>query len=153
MGAYLFFDALYGLCPNTYVDPDRLDWKHSGSTVVEGMAHIMYQDELIKTRDFPLDRYDRMVDKLQKKSGQPKVIIESTLCAFRKYFKGTRYFGYYADRMLEECVSVDNLAGVYKPDVWGLRKKSIPKKLRGEDNGWDGIRKNRMKRWIERGKV
>ena len=151
-GSYLFLDALYGLCPEVYVDPTGLDWKNGGKTVVEGMAHMLYQDELIQTRQFPLDRYDRAVDLLQKTTGQPKVIIESVLCAFRKLFKGTRYVGYYADRMLEECTFVDTLKGVYtKPDVWGLRKASIPKELRGEDQGWDGIRKDQMKRWLERG--
>lgn len=151
-GSYLFFDALYGLCPEVYVDPTGLDWKNGGKTVVEGMAHMLYQDELIQTRQFPLDRYDQAVNRLQETTGQPKVIIESVLCAFRKLFKGTRYVGYYADRMLEECTFVDTLKGVYtKPDVWGLRKASIPKDLRGEDQGWDGIRKDQMKRWLERG--
>lgn len=151
MGAYLFFDALYGLCPELYVDPDHLDWKNSGKTVVEGMAHMLYQDELIETRDFPLSKYDKIVNKLQEASGQPKVIIESTLCAFRKFFKGTRYMGYYADRMLEECLYVDSLKKVNVPDVWALREKSIPKELRGEDNGWSGIRKDKLKGWLERG--
>lgn len=152
-GAYLFFDALYGLCPELYVDPETLDWKNSGKTVVEGMAHMLYQDELVETRAFPLDKYDRVVDKLQETSGKPKVIIESTLCAFRKFFKGTRYFGYYADRMLEECIHVDSLNIEHTPDVWALREKSIPKEFRGEDNGWSGIRKDRLKGWLERGQL
>ena len=153
-GAYLFFDALYGLCPNIYVDPITLDWSHSGKTVVEGMAHMLYQDELIETREFPLKKYDHAVDSLQESSGQPKVIIESTLCAFRKFFKGTRYVGYYADRMLEECHFVEGLKGVsHMPDVWALRKKTIPKELRGEDCGWEGIRRERMKGWLERGEL
>lgn len=152
MGAYLFFDALYGLCPELYINPDHLDWKNSGQTVVEGMAHMLYMDELIESREFPLDKFDRCVDKLQQHSGKPKVIIESTLCAFRKYFKGSRYLGYYADRMLEECRFVDSLKGVrYKPEVWKLREASVPANLRGEIGGWSGIRKERMKLWLERG--
>lgn len=152
MGAYLFFDALYGLCPEVYVDPPELDWKHSGKTVVEGMAHMLYQDELIDTREFPLERYSKVVNKLQESSGKPKVLIESTLCAFRKFFKGTRYMGYYADRMLEECMFVDSHGGMPKDiDIWILRKESVPDELRGEIHGWDGIRKDQMKRWLERG--
>lgn len=151
-GTYLFLDALFGLCPDVYVDPDDLDWKHCGKTVVEGMAHMLYHDELIETRQFPLAVYSKTVKKLQETTGQPKVIIESTLCAFRKLFKGTRYVGYYADRMLEECAFVDSLTGVYtKPDVWSLRKVAIPSELRGEDQGWAGIRKDQMRRWLERG--
>lgn len=153
MGAYLFFDALYGLCPDLYVDPDKLDWRGSGKTVVEGMAHMLYMDELIESREFPLDRFNRIVDKLQDSSGKPKVLIESTLCAFRKYFKGTRYVGYYADRMLEECHFVDSLKGVNTPDVWALREQSVPKEFRGEDNGWPGVRKDKLKGWLERGEL
>ena len=152
MGAYLFFDALYGLCPKSvYVDPDKLDWKHSGKTVVEGMAHMLYQDELIETRQFPLARFDHIVDKLQKSTGKPKVMIESTLCAFRKYFKGSRYLGYYADRMLEECHFVDDNASI-DFDVWELRK-TVPDDLRGEVQGWKGIRKECMHNWLERGEL
>lgn len=152
-GAYLFFDALYGLCPDVYVDPEHLDWKHSGKTVVEGMAHMLYQDELIETREFPLEKYDHIVDKLQEASNQPKVIIESTLCAFRKFFKGTRYLGYYADRMLEECHFVSGLNESYVPDIWEFRRKTIPRELRGEDCGWKGIRKDRMRNWLEKGEL
>lgn len=152
MGAYLFFDALYGLCPEVYVDPTELDWKHSGKTVVEGMAHMLYQDELIHTREFPLERYNTVVNKLQESSGKPKVLIESTLCAFCKYFKGTRYMGYYADRMLEECIFVDSHGGMPKDiNIWVLREKSVPNELRGETQGWNGIRKDQLKRWLTRG--
>lgn len=152
MGAYLFFDALYGLCPEVYVDPDEIDWKHCGKTVVEGMAHMRYEDELIETRQFPISKFNKTVDKLQETTSQPKVIIESTLCAFRKYFKGTRYLGYYADRMLEECAFVDAQPG-NELDVWGLRKETIPEAFRGEDQGWSGIRKNKLKCWLERGEL
>lgn len=154
MGTYLFFDALYGLCPDFYVDPDHLDWKNSGKTVVEGMAHMLYLDELIGSKEFPLDKFNRAVNNLQKHARKPKVLIESTLCAFRKYFKGTRYLGYYADRMLEECIFVESATSMRNlPDVWSLRERAIPKELRGEDNGWYGIRKDRLKNWIERGKL
>ena len=152
MGSYLFFDALYGLCPEYYADPTNLDWVHCGKTVVEGMAHMMYQDELVilaAPSPYPLDRYDRIVNKLQKHTQAPKVHIESVLCAFRKYFKGTRYLGYYADRMLEECTLTDQ----YMPtDVWKLRRKAIPKSFRGEDMGWKGIRKERLTRWLKEGR-
>lgn len=60
--------------------------------------------------------------------------------------------GYYADRMLEECMFVDSHGGMPKDiDIWILRKESVPDELRGEIHGWDGIRKDQMKRWLERG--
>lgn len=150
-GAYLFFDAIHGLAPWLSVDPVTLDWKHCGKTVVEGMAHLLYQDELIHTREFPLAKYNRTVDLIQSKCDQPKIIIESTLCAFRKLFKGTRYHGYYADRMLEECYFAAEMGLLPEVDLWKLRKQTIPKSLRGETLGWSGIRKERNKLWLTEG--
>ena len=153
MGAYLFFDGLYGLAPELYLDPDVLDWKNCcRGVVVEGMALFCYEDELLKTHDFPYDKYNRMVEKIQEKTGQPKIIIESTLCAYRKFFKGTRYFGYYADRVLEECYFAEK----YMPedvDIWEYREKTIPNKFLGEKNGWKGIRKKNMSIWRKTGKL
>ena len=150
MGAYLFLDAIYGLMPDEYVDPVHLDWSQGGKTVVQGMAHFAYDDELIETSKYPLETYNKLVDKIQQKTSCPKVIIESTLCAFRKLFKQTRYIGYYADRMLEEVYTVEK----YTPtgvDFWNYRARTIPSQLRGETLGWKGIRKNKLKDWVCRG--
>ena len=152
-GAYLFFDALYGLVPELYRDPSAIDWKNCGRTVGEGMAHFCYEDDLIETRQFPLDKYNKLVEKMQEKSGQPKVIVESTLCAFRKFFKKTRYVGYYADRMLEECAATQPYLKDIGVNVWKLRKLSIPEKYLGELNGWEGIRKDLCNKWLERGEL
>lgn len=151
-GAYLFFDALYGLAPDYYKDPSHIDWKNCGRTVSEGMAHFCYEDDLIETHEFDLDKYNKLVDKMREKSGQPIVIIESTLCAFRKFFKKTRYVGYYADRMLEECLATEE----YMPkgvDIWELREKSVPEKYRGEMNDWNGIRKELCNLWLNEGRL
>lgn len=152
-GAYLFFDAVYGLCPELYSDPTNLDWKNCGKTVSEGMAHLLYLDDCIETKEHDFDRYNKNVNILVEKSGQPKVIIESTLCAFRKMFKQTRYHGYYADRMLEECNEVEKLMDSLGFDVWDYRKRTIPEVLRGEVNGWSGIRTEKCKLFLEKGKI
>nr|DAH73204.1 MAG TPA: hypothetical protein [Caudoviricetes sp.] len=152
-GAYLFFDALYGLCPELYSDPTHLDWKNCGKTVSEGMAHLLYMDEAIDTKQHDYDRYNRNVDKIAEKSGEPKVIIESTLCAFRKLFKETRYPGYYADRMLEECNATAKILKGIGIDIWDYREKTIPDHLRGELHGWKGIRKNKCKMFLETGEI
>ena len=131
-GAYLFFDALYGLCPDLYSDPKELDWKNCGKTVVDGMAHLLYRDEDIETGNHDLNRYNKIVDHIQEKSGRPKVIIESTLCAFRKLFKQTRYMGFYADRMLEECYSTEKYLDEIGIDIWKYRKDTIPDRFLGE---------------------
>lgn len=152
MGAYLFLDAVYGLLPEDYVDPIYIDWSQGGKTVVQGMAHFAYSDELIESSKYPLETYNQLVDKIQQKTHRPKVIIDSTLCAFRKLFKQTRYVGYYADRMLEEVYATQEYApkGV---DFWDYRARTIPHKFRGEELGWKGIRKNKLKDWVSRGEL
>ena len=156
-GAYLFFDAVYGLLPNQYIDPDAIDWKNCGKTVAQGMSHLLYIDENSNkpANEHDLNRYNSFVDKLQARSSQPKIVIESTLCAFKKLFKGSRYSGYYADRMLEEITQATQV----KPEFWvdnnidlySYREKSVPDKLRGEIQGWSGIRPERMRDWLDKG--
>lgn len=148
-GAYLFFDALYGLIPEMYYNPKELDWKHAGKTVSEGMAHFLYLDDSIGTGEYPINSFNKAVQKIQEKTGEPLVHIESTLCAYRKLFKGTRYVGYYADRMLEEAHATEK----FVPTVWRFRERTIPKHLRGEDGGWTGIRKELCKKFLETGEL
>lgn len=152
-GAYLFFDAIYGLCPELYSDPTALDWKNCGKTVSEGMAHMLYRDECVRTKEHDLVLYNKIVQKLQQKSGQPLVIIESTLCAYRKLFKQSRYFGYYADRMLEECHATAEILSAFGVDVWNYRERATPNFLLGEKHGWEGIRKQRTKIYLETGEL
>ena len=151
MGIYLFLDALYGLIPDWYVDPDQIDWRHCGQTVPEGMAHLLYQDDLVESGSYPLEVFNSIVKKIQRKTDQPVVLIESTLCAFRKLFKGTRYVGYYADRMLLECQQTDSYLRDLGVDIWSYRAQVIPQKYLGEVNGWSGIREDRMKLWLKKG--
>lgn len=154
-GAYLFFDALYGLCPSYYSDPEDLDWKNCGKTVPEGMAHLLGLDEqALHKEPFDIPRYSKNVTLIAKRFNQPKIIVESTLCAFRKLFKGTRYVGYYADRQLAECFATEDiLSHEYGIDIWKYREQSVPKQLRGEILGWDGIRKQKCKDFLSTGEV
>lgn len=154
-GAYLFFDAIYGLCPELYSDPSDLDWKNCGKTVPEGMAHLLGLDEqALHKEPFNFERFGKNVTMLSKKFNQPKVIVESVLCAFRKLFKGTRYVGYYADRMLEECLAESKiLEKECNVDVWKYREQTIPDYMRGEIHGWDGIRKQKCKDFLSLGGI
>ena len=145
MGAYLFFDALYGLLPDLYSDPEHLDWKHCGQTVPQGMAHLLGLDEqAIGDKPYDIPLYDRKVDLIAERFEQPKVIVESVLCMYRKLFKGTRYFGYYADRQLQECHATARLikehCGI---NLWKYRERTCPDTLRGEIHGWRGVRPER----------
>lgn len=151
-GAYLFFDAVYGTMPKLYSDPTNLDWAHSGSTVKDGMAHLLCLDEAIGTSNHPYQRYDKVIDNLVNKYDFAKIVLESNLCFFRKLFKGTRYLGYYADRQLEECRNVSGiLLTKYHIDIWDYREATTPEELRGEVGGWDGVRKERYKIFLQTG--
>lgn len=67
--------------------------------------------------------------------------VETTLCAYRKHFKGTRYNGYYADRQLEE-IDHYRKAGQARlcEDFFRAREAALPRRYLGEVNGWNGIR-------------
>lgn len=151
-GAYLFFDAIYGMSPEWYSDPEHLDWKNCGQTVVEGMAHLLCDDEAIQTKRYDLNRYNKMLDRLAIRFDKPKIVLESNLCFFRKLFKGSRYLGYYADRGLMEChATADILQKECGIDIWELRKKTTQDDLRGEIHGWNSIRKDRLKLFLTTG--
>lgn len=152
MGAYLFFDALHGLCPELYSDPTNLDWKNCGKTVPEGMAHLLgLDDQALRETPFDFDRFNKNVDMLSQRFDQPKIVVESTLCAFRKLFKGSRYVGYYADRQLEECLATADL--LEPVDIWDYRARAIPEHLRGEAHDWSGIRKRKCKDFLKYGEI
>lgn len=151
MGLYLFFDALWGLTPELYKNPDALDWASCGKTVPEGMAHLLYLDEAVEAKSYPLERFNRSIARIEEITSQPAVVIESTLCAFRKLFKGTRYVGYYADRMMLECEQAADALQDWGIDIWDYRAQAIPRKFLGEFGCWHGIRKDRMSLWLNEG--
>lgn len=68
--------------------------------------------------------------------------IETTLCAYKKLFWETRYFGYYIDRQMEEILKMQrNIpVGVDWSVLWDFRKEFFDRRLLGEFNGWKGIR-------------
>lgn len=152
-GAYLFFDALYGLCPELYSEPTHLDWKNCGKTVPEGMAHLLGLDEqALHMEVYDLDRYNKNVDMLASRFKQPKIHIESILCMFRKLFKGTRYHGYYADRQMVECLNTSDFVKEYcEIDLWEYRKLCLPLHFCGELNDWQGIRPQKYKDFLKFG--
>ena len=153
MGAYLFFDTVYGFSPELYSDPKHLDWKGSGQTVVEGMANLLGDDDAIDTKQYDIPKFNEIVEYLVKTLKCPKIVIESNLCFFRKLFKASRYLGYYADRELEEYRKVDKILLKYGVDIWKLREQTCQNELRGEIHGWLGIQKFMMHDYLKTGKL
>lgn len=141
MGAFLFFDALYGLCPELYRDAETLKWCDCSKPVRE-CAAIIAECE-VSRQNYSV--FDEIVAALKKDTAKPIIFIESTLCAYYKMLKGTRYLGFYADRLLEEVTEYQR----YMPkgvNLWDYRQQAIPVQLRGEYNHrWTGIRKGLCK--------
>ena len=98
-------------------------------------------------------------DALQRQFPQKKwniIYVSSDLCSFRKLFKGVRYQGYYVDRQQEEIQTLQHNYPEFKniwEFIWDCRRKHINNQLLGELNGWNGIRKDRCKLFLEHGYV
>jgi len=75
------------------------------------------------------------------------------LCAYRKFFKGSRYNGYYLDRMLEEVIYMKKYYPNVSEQIFEIRKRNFDKKYLGELNGWNGIRKECKKLYRDYGVI
>lgn len=76
--------------------------------------------------------------------------IETTLCAYRKHFKGTRYNGYYADRQLGEIKHYERMGGhaALCSDLYRARRLAMPTQYLGEIGGWSDIRPELKKSYL-----
>ena len=79
--------------------------------------------------------------------------VETSLCAYRKFFKATRYNGYYLDRMLEEIISMKADYPEISAELSTLRCELFPAEYLGEIGGWRGIRKECKKSYINTGVI
>lgn len=161
--AFLFFDAYSkmlrnGECSLSYI----FNWNEA-RTIAEGLALATYDDELYmraknkeKFTFEDIKKLNTLVKRLEQDCGANFTDIESTICAYSKLFKGTRYLGYYIDRFQEELdqaihvndYPLDDMLLLYK-----LRKRITLPKYLGECNDWSGIRKERCKLWLQEGRL
>ena len=81
--------------------------------------------------------------------------LETSLCAYEKMFRGTRYNGYYADRMLQETLKMMRTPNLRDDceEVLTARAVAIPQQYLGEIGGWNGIRKELKKYYKEQGNI
>jgi hypothetical protein len=75
--------------------------------------------------------------------------VETALCGFKKLFWGSRYLGYYIDRQMQEIIIMQkNIPdGVNWKPLWDFRAEFYLSCWLGENNGWQGIRKDRMQKF------
>ena len=162
--AFLFLETLACLM-RCEVENYTIDWKN-GSTATSGLMNVYgldkYANEFDKKKklDVPVEQMDNMLfslaEKIKKEGGNDDTTqVETSLCAYRKFYKGSRYNGFYLDRMLGEIYHYINQKK-YKStaeEILKLRAKLFPKKYLGELSGWNNIRPQMKKAYLLTGEI
>ncbi len=158
--AFLFFDAYSKMLNDGECTLSSISNWNEARTIAEGLALATYDDGLYqRARGKCLtatdtQKLDALVAKLEEDCNANFTDLESTICAYSKLFKGTRYLGYYIDRFQEELIHARK-NGYPQKDMlmlWQLRSKVTPLEYLGEYGGWSGIRKEHCKLWLKEGK-
>lgn len=160
--AFLFLEMFINL-EHLYFDNAVIDWKN-GNTATSGLLNLFGFDEAAnafdKTGKLPKNlTYDRMnqmlamVIKESKKAGASLNVteIETSLCAYRKLYKASRYNGFYLDRMLEELYQMQKNFPDISRELFEIRKAKFNAKYLGELGGWKKIRTEMKKLYREKG--
>lgn len=150
-------------------EPDERNWDECAN-LTSGLFNIFYEDERAKkfeaTKKLTQQEKEYLTKKLivvQKEIQKqyPEQESEITkfigkICSFRNLFKGTRYGGYHHDRQLETIIHYQTTVPEYKTlweQCYEIRKDIYQHRFLGELNGWNGIRKERKRMWLEQGKT
>lgn len=152
--SFLFLETFVELT-DFNIENTTIEWK-KGDTATSGLLNLFtydnHADVFDKTGKLYISEHqlDRMLFETQKhiaKAGGATNVteVETSLCAYRKLYKGTRYNGFYLDRMLEEIYSMSGEYPEISQDLIRIRKMKIDHKYLGEVGGWRGIRKNMKK--------
>lgn len=159
--AFLFFDAYSKIFYEGECSLSSISNWNEARTIAEGLALATYDDLLYqRVRDKKItfedvEKLNALVKRLEQDCGANFTDIESTICAYSKLFKGTRYLGYYIDRFQEELIQA--LKNDYPEKdmyvLFGLRARITPNAYLGEFMGWCGIRKERNKLWLKEGRL
>lgn len=160
--AYLFLET-YATLLDAPVTEMSIDWKN-GDTATSGLlnlfGHDRAADEFDKTGRLFLsaDRLDTYLAEVKKNvsviGGDTNTTkLETSLCAYRKFYKASRYNGFYLDRMLSELVWYKKLPEFSETtsELFSLRRALFPDELLGEKHGWDGVRTEAKKLYREYG--
>lgn len=162
--AYLYLETAAWLLNISVINAD-MDWEN-GATATSGLMHIYGYDEAAEDYDktrklkqpFTHKKMQDMVEPVLKAiaaaNGDNNITkVETSLCAYRKFFKATRYNGYYLDRMLEEIIAMKADYPEISAELSALRCELFPAEYLGEIGGWRGIRKECKKSYIQTGVI
>lgn len=164
--AYLFMETYCDILKLGATHAGGLDYEGDNMTFAGGLFYCFGMDSeaqyVQEHHKLPTDQitFDSLIAELQYRvreaGGDDNFTkLETSLCAYEKLFKATRYNGYYADRQLEEVVKMRKSLEFRKAcdNVLVCRQLAIPKQYRGEDNGWYGIRKEEKKSYRKNGRI
>lgn len=162
--AYLFLETVAWVLDCDIVNAE-MDWEN-GDTATSGLLNVYGYDNAANAFDrtrklpkrFSQQNMQRMVEPLllavESGGGNNNItMVETSLCAYRKFFKGSRYNGYYLDRMLEEIYSMASEFPDISKELLELRAQLFDSKYLGEIGGWKGIRKECKKLYKEKGVI
>jgi len=158
---FLLLEAIHRLT-GLQISPTGIPFKEAVSSR-NGLFNALGWDEKVDKPLYDddlkiLNHYaDNLVDQLNIEFPSIKTDywnLETTLCAFRKLFKATRYFGYYIDRQMEEIKVMQKRFKDVNWDIfWKFRREYFSKNMLGELSGWDGIRKERLRLFLDKGVI
>lgn len=150
--AYLYLETVAWLTGAQIVNAD-MDWDN-GATATSGLLNVYCYDEYADLFDrerklrspFSAEECQKMVEpilfEIRQRGGNDNItMVETSLCAYRKFFKGSRYNGYYLDRMLEEIYAMQKDFPDISKELIQIRLSCFDHAYLGEVGGWRGIRK------------
>lgn len=92
--AYLFLEVWINVCSPGWTDDMRPGWE-PGENYTKGAQILAGSNDRAAL--------DAFLDRVRKDTGDNVFAIETSLCAVAKFEKGTRYDGYYTERMLSDA--------------------------------------------------
>lgn len=160
--AFLFLETFVELTGKP-IENASIEWK-KGNTATSGLLDIFGYDQMADGFDktgrlsFPEGKMDEMLSvvlrEISRSGGDPNVTkVETSLCAYRKFYKGSRYNGFYLDRMLGEIRAMQHDFPGISQELLSIRGRHFPAKYLGEKGGWDGIRTEMKKLYRESGLI
>lgn len=160
--AYLFLETIAQLIDCRVLNA-AMEWGN-GATATSGLLNLYCYDEAASRFDrertlvppFTEGALELMLEpvlsEIRAQGGDANItMVETSLCAYRKFFKGSRYNGYYLDRMLEEIYAMQADFPQESAELMEIRKTIFDHRYLGEVGGWKGIRKECKKLYKERG--
>ena len=160
--AFLFLETFVALT-DTPIENATIEWK-KGNTATSGLLNVYGLDKAAATFDktgkllVEETQMDVMLKNLltfiARAGGETNVtMVETSLCAYRKFFKASRYNGFYLDRMLEEIYKMQARFPKQSAELMAIRRQFFDAKYLGEVSGWRGVRPYMKKVYLETGMV